>query len=324
MVERVAVMDRTSSRQSTEDLENEIKEMMGQAQQRPQQEIPDDPIDWDAEVDDEPEEEPKPRKKAKNNRDEDSEQEHDWKKRYSDLRRHSQQKQAELQGELNALKDRIQNMETKGSSNDGPDLENTSSAELKKLMQEYPDFGKAMRQLIREENNALSADIKKSKEELDRIKTESTVASVMGTVFKKHPNAGEIKQSPEWAYWLENEAKPWAKSAVFSKKPVADDIIDAIDAFKRAYPEFADEQPKKRKSSEDSGPPRDERVRSSSNAPSGKQNVRYSESMIEAAERRLGRKGFEDWFNRHLPAIEKARRNGTFVYDLSQPQPPRE
>lgn len=319
MVQSTMVMDQKSSRQSTEDLEKEIEELQKKAmQQQEPVEIPDEPLDVTPEPADEEEDNfesaaPKRKNKKKSDSDdtEDSpknEQNHDWKKRFGDLRRRHQ----EDVHELKELKMRLEALE----ASEGNPSNVQTEKDLEQFIQTYPDFAKVLEGFISQRLNAIDPDIQKKIKRIDDLDKDIKTRTLMSNVAKTFPNIKEIRDSEDFAYWYDEQAAKIYKDALSNPDPDLGSVNAAFAEFVRVYPEYAETAQKKRSkiSTDDAS---DVPVRNSGNKmPTNRKKPMYSESMVRAMS--------DADYEKHMDAIDKARSSGNFLYDITGATPPSE
>lgn len=287
-----------SRRRSDEDLEKEIEEMMKMASAQNKR---------DAEVViPEPEE---PEELAKANASEPSDQDHDWKKRHGDARRLAEREKRradQLEKELQELRNKAEGS-AKGIGLSG----SASLEEVRAFVKEHSEFAEVMRTFVQQE----IADLR---QEAQAARTEAQAAQMMRTLSEAFPNVKEIRASEEFEYWLENEARPWAKNSLTQRNVPVEDIKDALASFVAKYPQFGTKT-KSTKTTVATDDVSDPKGSGKADAGAGRKKVVYGERMMEDIRRRLGNAAYIDWFERNEAAIDAARRNGTFAYDISMP-----
>lgn len=216
-------------------------------------------------------------------------EEETWKKRHGDLRRHSQKIERELREELDSLKQKLEEVKSKPSSNPP-----TNPEEVKAWVEKYPQVAAIIQALAEEQANRLYGDeIKNIKIESARTKKEKDLSRI----YKAHDDFDEIKEDDAFHDWV--EAQPdFIQDAVYNGN--ADKVIWALNAYKEA------KKPKvnmDKKAAESIG-------KSSKVEPTtsdGKK--RFLESDIEdmtTAE-----------FEKNREEIQEAIREGRFIYDIS-------
>lgn len=240
------------------------------------------------EVTPEPEPEPTPEPKA-----ELSEEEETFKKRYGDLRKHSQK-----------LEDRIKELEkTTPDPEAAPAEAPQSERELEAWMEENPQSAGLLTALVaRLADERYGSDIEVLKK--DKAETEKEKAEL--SILKAHDDWTDLKTSEEFLDWLDEQPK-WAQDSIY-ESTLPRDAIRVLDLYKADMG-----LTKKAKTDEARDAVSSTKAKSNSaTPPSGKEAPVYSESMVQA------NSGNRGWYEKHSEAIDKAIASGKFVYDLSR------
>lgn len=327
MAEKVAMMQNygfSNSNTSDEELEREIAEAEEQFRKEREEkqgkkvELP--PIENDEEEaeeeeseeeavvedDDEVEEEVEEKPEQKKN-----EQKHDWQKRHADSRRQN----AELQKQLKELKAELKNVQLE--SNKKERLKNLSTEEdIEKFRAEYPDFTRVLDTMVEKRLAEVDEEFSNKTKDLDTIKAELHVAKTMGQVLKRHPDAEQVKNSDEFVDWITEEAPENTVDTLNNPYATSKQLNAIITLFKadtgwkapvdESEEEVVEEAPKKKRKTRQ--PPEDVPSKTATKTdPVSKRDYLYSDSMVNA----MSDKEFEQ----HMEQIDKARREGRYLYD---------
>lgn len=215
-----------------------------------------------------------------------------FKKRYGDLRRHSQQREAQLQQQIDDLKDQVQQAAQKQIK-----LPKTEE-ELKAWANKYPDVAAVMDTYAQMRANEA---LEKGSKELERVrKLEKKIYrdKAEAELKRLHPDFDEIKADPKFHEWVSQQSS-WVQDSLYRNSTDAKAAADAIDLYKAKT---------KRKSPRTSGAA--ESVgRSSGAAPKDKGRARFSESSVQKMSSRE--------YEANEAAISEAIRKGEFDYDIS-------
>lgn len=205
-----------------------------------------------------------------------------FKKRYSDLRRHSQKLSDDLK---KALAD-IEELKKQKTS---PSLPTVEEAET--WAKENPKAAAIIKALAADQTSSAKEEIVAIKQKLDRAEQEARI-------FKVHPDFEDITSDDEFHDWAETQPKSVQK-LIYSE--VADDVIWAISQFKR---EKKTEMPNPKKEAAKAVS-----SKTSSVEPKTEGKGRFTESQVS----KMSMQEYE----KNEAAIQEAMRNGTFIYDLS-------
>lgn len=227
-----------------------------------------------------------------------SAEEKSFKKRYGDLRRHTQQQQTQLQKQIDELKEQL----TKSTS-DQIKLP-TSEDELAEWAKTYPDVARIVETIaIKKAQEQTSALDERFKALDEREKLTARDRAEM-ELHEFHPDFGKIKDTDDFHEWAEDQPK-WIQQALYENDTDARAAARAIDLYK------ADRNIKKTKEAKkDTSAAQSISTRTSKSAPANEneEGVIY-ESEVAA----LSSKQYEVYQEQ----IQKAMQSGKFVYDLS-------
>ena len=224
-------------------------------------------------------------------------EEKSFKKRYGDLRRHSQQQQMALQKQIDELRSQLQ------SSTEKQIKLPKSEEELSEWAKEYPDVAKIVETIAikkaKEQTQALDERFKQLDEREHQTAKEKAEAELM----RLHPDFDTIRDDDEFHDWVEEQPK-WVQDALYDNDSDARAAARAIDLYK------ADKGIKAKKSTTDKGAAESVNTRSSRSAPTGesKDGVFYESQVNKMST-------FE--YEKNQEAIAKALQSGKFVYDIS-------
>jgi len=124
--------------------------------------------------------------------------EHDYKKRYDDLKRHYDQKIQEFKTEKQELESAIQ------QSNVNVPLPKTPE-ELEKFRQEYPDVYDVMETIASEKANQQAQGLQEELKTLRDREKENLVKVAYRELKTLHPDFEEIKTDEKFLQWLEEQ-----------------------------------------------------------------------------------------------------------------------
>jgi len=128
-----------------------------------------------------------------------SAEERTFKKRYGDLRRHTQQKEQEL------LK-RIEELEAKSAASTSVTVPK-SDDELETWMKDNPELASIIETLASKKAAEQSATLSSRFEELDQRERDTLVARAEQELLSFHPDIDEIRDSDEFHDWAGEQPK---------------------------------------------------------------------------------------------------------------------
>ncbi len=226
-----------------------------------------------------------------------SAEEKSFKKRYGDLRRHSQQQQVALQKQIDELRSQLQ------SSTEKQIKLPKSEEELNEWAKTYPDVAKIVETIAikkaKEQTQALDERFKQLDEREHQTAKEKAEAELM----RLHPDFDSIRDDDDFHNWVEDQPK-WVQDALYDNESDARAAARAIDLYK------ADKGIKAKKANPDRSAAESVNTRGSRSSPTGesKDGVFYESQVNKMST-------FE--YEKNQEAIAKALQSGKFVYDIS-------
>ena len=225
-------------------------------------------------------------------------EERTFKKRYGDLRRHSQKMQHDLQSQLDSMKSQLEKTAAK-------EMKLPSSEEdLAQWVQAYPDVAKIVETIAMKKAKEQSQDIEQRLKRIDELEKEALAEKAEAELIRLHPDFAEIKQDDEFHDWVEQQPK-WIRDSLYENDNDAVSAARAIDLYK------ADKGIKNRsKKDETKDAARSINTRSERSAPTGNNTEGvFSESQVD--------KMTIQQYEANEEAIAASMRNGTFIRDIS-------
>ena len=226
-----------------------------------------------------------------------SAEEKSFKKRYGDLRRHSQQQQVGLQKQIDDLRSQLQQSTEKQIKLP------KSEEELNEWAAQYPDVAKIVETIAikkaKEQTQALDERFKQLDEREQKTSKDNAEAELM----RLHPDFDVIRDDDAFHNWVEEEPK-WIQDALYDNESDAKAAARAIDLYK------ADKGIKTKKTTSDRGAAESVNTRGSRSAPTGESTdgVFYESQVSKMST-------FE--YEKNQEAIAKALQSGKFIYDVS-------
>jgi hypothetical protein len=227
-----------------------------------------------------------------------SSEEKTFKKRYGDLRRHSQQQQTQLQTQIDELKAQLQKSTTNQIK-----LPKTEE-ELSAWAEQYPDVAKIVESIAMKKAKEQSESIELRLRSLDERELETARDKAEGELLRLHPDFDKIRDTDDFHDWVEEQPK-WVQQALYENDTDAKAAARAIDLYKV---DKGITRTKTKESSKDAA--QSVGSRGSRSAPS---NVDTDGVIYESSVNQMTTQQYEA--NQEI--IAKAIKSGKFVYDIS-------
>jgi len=132
------------------------------------------------------------------------EKEHDWKKRYSDLKSYHDRKNNEWLQQNELTEAKLKLAEQKASA---PQNLPKSQEELEDFKKEYPDVYDVVETVSRLQADASVRDVEERIESLRKAEQEAQIRTAEKELLSIHPDFLEIKSDSEFLTWLEEQPK---------------------------------------------------------------------------------------------------------------------
>ena len=216
-----------------------------------------------------------------------------FKKRYGDLRRHTQQLMAQKDQEIAQIKQQLD------SAAKGQIKFPKTDEEIEAWSSKYPDVAKIVDTIARKRANEALEEGEKRLGHLKDLETKLTKKEAEQQLMKLHPDFNEIRQDPSFHEWVSMQPL-YIQDALYKNNTDAMAAARAIDLYK------ADTGKRKTTSKKSAA----EAVgRSTSAAPSAAGKPRFSESQVAKMSDRE--------YEANEDAILEAMRTGAFTYDMT-------
>ena len=243
-------------------------------------------------------EEPVTEEKAEDEEKPKNAEERTFKKRYGDLRRHSQEKEKQFQKQLDDLKAQLEKATKKEIK--WPKTEE----EIEEWAKEYPDVAGIVETIAikkaKEQSDALELRIK----EIDELNARTTKERAEVELLRIHPDFSEIRESDDFHEWADEQPK-WVQDALYENSEDARSAARAIDLYKS-----------------DRNIGKKEKV--NSNKEAAKAVSTKTQKTVPDAENKNSviresdvQKMSADEYDKNSDTIMEAIRSGNFVYDIS-------
>ena len=223
-----------------------------------------------------------------------SPEEKSFKKRYGDLRRHMQDKEKEWDEKFKTFENRL-----KKDSIVPP----KSDEDIEKWAKEYPDVAGIVEKIASEKAKEMFSKAESRLKELDEAHTEALRMKAENVIRKSHDDFDELRQSEKFHNWADEQPK-WVKDALYENADDPASVVRVIDLYKsdKGLTKEAKKANKKAAAS-----PVARRSKTEIDVADASEMIRESEVA------KMSDKEFEE----RADEINKAMRNGKFVYDVS-------
>jgi len=165
---------------------------------------------------------------------------HDWQKRYSDLKSYHDRKKNEWIQEQELLSAKIKISEKKNLSSNLPKTEE----ELEEFKREYPDVYDVVETVSTLQANAKVQDIEDKLEALKKREQEATVKTAEQELLAIHTDFLELKENPEFLEWLQNQPSN-ISNGIYKNRTDAQWAARVIDLYKLETNQSKRGRPKK-------------------------------------------------------------------------------
>jgi hypothetical protein len=223
-----------------------------------------------------------------------SAEEKSFKKRYGDLRRHMQQKEKEWDEKLENLQ--------KASSKAGI-IPPKSDEDIEEWAKEYPDVAGIVETIAAKKAQEMFDKADTRLKQLDEAHAEAHRVKSENEIRKSHSDFDELREADEFHDWADEQPK-WVKDALYENADDPASVVRVIDLYKsdKGLTNTAKKANKKAAAS-----PVSRRSKTEVDVADASDMIRESDVA------KMSNKEFEE----RSDEINKAMRNGKFVYDVS-------
>ena len=225
-----------------------------------------------------------------------SAEEKTFKKRYGDLRRHAQQKEADLQEQINQLKEQLDSATKK-------QIELPKSDEdIEAWAKQYPDVAGIVETIAIKKSKEQAKELEDRIQKINEMQESATKEKAEVELLKLHPDFVDIREADDFHNWAEEQPQ-WVQKALYENDDDAMSAARAIDLYK------ADRNiGKKKTNSKDAAlatNPKSTRTKPQPN----EESTYLKESQVQ--------KMSSQEYERRADEVMEAIRTGKFVYDVS-------
>ena len=225
-----------------------------------------------------------------------SAEEKTFKKRYGDLRRHAQQKEADLQEQINQLRDQLDTATKK-------QIELPKSDEdIEAWTKKYPDVAAIVETIAIKKSKEQAQELESRIQKINEMQESATKEKAEVELLKLHPDFVDIREDDDFHNWAEEQPQ-WVQKALYENDDDAMSAARAIDLYK------ADRNiGKKKTNSKDAAlatNPKSTRTKPQTN----EESTYLRESQVQ--------KMSSQEYERRADEVMEAIRTGKFIYDVS-------
>jgi len=221
-----------------------------------------------------------------------------FKKRYGDLRRHSQEKEKQFQKQLDELKIQLESATKKEMKLP------KSDADIEAWAKDYPDVAKIVETIAMKKAREQSADIESRLQKIDEMSADAQKEKAEAELMRMHPDFGDIRDSDDFHEWADEQPK-WVQEALYENDNDARSAARAIDLYK------ADKGLGKKTTTKS-----DKSAAMEVGAKATRTKVDATDSGKKILESQV-QKMSSAQYEKQADAIMEAIRSGNFVYDVS-------
>ena len=152
-------------------------------------------------------------------------EEKSFKKRYGDLRRHSQKKEQDFQKQIDELRTQLD-----ASTKKEIKLPKTEE-EIDAWTKEYPDVAGIVETIAIKKAKEQSSILEERMKKVDEMQADALREKAEVELLKKHPDFVDIKNQDAFHDWVEEQPK-WVQQALYENENDANSAARAIDLYK--------------------------------------------------------------------------------------------
>lgn len=243
------------------------------------------------------EQEEKPKAEAQEDDSELSTEEKNFKKRYGDLRRHSQKKEEEFNAKISALEAKLD----KASKQEL--VLPKSDEELEAWAKKYPDVAGIVEAIAAREADKKASDLNDRMAEFEELRITAKREKAEAELAGMHPDFAQIREDDAFHKWAEQQPK-WVQDALYENTEDAKSVARVIDLYK------VDTGITTKKTSNDKAAASSVKTKGAAKPEPDEASKYIKESDVAAMSIREYEKRQEE--------ILDAQRNGRFIYDMSR------
>jgi uncharacterized protein YifE (UPF0438 family) len=219
-----------------------------------------------------------------------------FKKRYGDLRRHAQQKESDLQEQINQLREQLDSATKKQIQLP------KSDEDIEAWAKEYPDVAAIVETIAIKKSKEQAKELEDRIQKINEMQESATKEKAEVELLKLHPDFVDIREDDDFHNWAEEQPQ-WVQKALYENDDDAKSAARAIDLYK------ADRSiGKKKTSSKDAA--------LATNPKSTRTKPQTSEESTYLKESQVQKMSSQE-YEKRADEVMEAIRTGKFIYDVS-------
>jgi len=225
-----------------------------------------------------------------------SAEEKTFKKRYGDLRRHSQQKETDLQEQINQLREQLDSATKKQIKLP------KSDEDIEAWAKEYPDVAGIVETIAIKKSQEQSKELEDRIKKINEMQESATKEKAEVELLKLHPDFADIREDDDFHNWAEEQPQ-WVQKALYENDNDAMSASRAIDLYKSDRG-----LGKKKSTSKDAA--------FATNTKSTRTKPQTSDESSYLKESQVQKMSANE-YEKRADEVMEAIRTGKFVYDVS-------
>ena len=225
-------------------------------------------------------------------------EERSFKKRYGDLRRHSQKKEHDFQKQIDDLRTQLD-----ASTKKQIKLPK-SEEELEEWTREYPDVAQIVETIAIKKAKEQSKDIEERLKQINEMQDDAFREKAEVALLKKHPDFIDIRNEDRFHEWVEEQPE-WVQKALYENEQDANSAARAIDLYKSDMG-----------ISNNKVTAKDRSLNAAKSVATNKGNPNTSSEVGTLRESDVEKMSTRE-YETNQEAITKAIQSGNFIYDLT-------
>ena len=250
-------------------------------------------------LDEKKEEDKKEEEKKVEEKEPDSPEEKTFKKRYGDLRRHTQQKEKDFQSQIDELKKQLSDATKKEMKLP------KSDEDIEQWAKDYPDVAAIVETIAMKKASEQAKILEERIKSIDELGATAAKEKAEAELLNIHPDFVDIRESDDFHNWAEVQPK-WVQNALYENDTDALSAARAIDLYKNDKNIGKEEKPKS------TGKEAAKAVKTTS----GTSEPQTSDSKSYIKESDVQKMSPEQ-YEKMADEIMESIRSGKFIYDLS-------
>ena len=223
-----------------------------------------------------------------------SREEKSFKKRYGDLRRHMSEKEKEWKEKFEGLESRLE---------DTSIIPPKSDEDIAQWASKYPDVAGIVETIATKKAQEMFSKADTRLKELDEAHSEANRVKSENKIRESHSDFDKLREADEFHDWADEQPK-WVKDALYENADDPDSVVRVIDLYKIDNGLTLKDKKAKKKAA---ASPVTKRSKTQVDVADANEMIRESDVA------KMSDKEFEE----RADEINKAMRNGKFVYDVS-------